>query len=161
MLRWQPRCKTNPNPFCFPAILGVGNPSSGAGSVFLLSSRDKDASWLSFIVLTPKTPAGPEHPVGFARFPSASEARLRAGGDMALPPCSLAAGMDSADGCRLLLPLPRDPPTGPAFSDRPVGPGYTQGGWESPLLSYQGKNRLREETCSKIGCRNCDFWESG
>lgn len=58
----------------------------------------------------PKTPPGPEHPMGFVWFPSASEARLRGGSDVGLPPRSLAARMEGADGC--LLPLPSGLPMG-------------------------------------------------
>lgn len=160
MLQWQLRCKTNPNPFCFPSGFGVGNPSSGAGwlaaTVFLLSSGDEDASWLRFTVLTSKTPAGPRHPVGFAWFPSASEARPRGGSHAVLPSRSLAAGMDGADGC-LVPRAPRgcspaassDPPQ--QVLAAPRGTGNCRG----------GENRMKNKTCRKTGCRKRAFPERG
>lgn len=128
MCQWQLRCKTNPNPFCFPSIFGVGNPSSGAGwlagSVFLLSLGDEE----QVLAL----------PMGFAWFPSASEARPRGGSNAVLPPRSLAAQMGGADGC--LLPLPSGPSVGAAMLP-PVTP-------QQVLAALRGAGNRH---CSDIG----------
>lgn len=155
MLQWQLRCKTNPNPFCFPSGFGVGNPSSGAGwlaaTVFLLSSGDEDASWLRFTVLTSKTPAGPRHPVGFAWFPSASEARPRGGSHAVLPSCSLAAGMDGADGC-LVPRAPRGCSPAASSDPPPAGPGCAQRDWELPRGRKQDEKQNLQENRVQKAC---------